>query len=123
MGKRYQRRAAELIRVHLSDLLRTQVNDARVRMVTLTGVEVNPTATRAHVYFSVLGEQGQREEALAGLRSAAGYLRRELGQRIRLRNTPELLFEWDASLERGERISDILDQLREDENEGLGTEL
>jgi ribosome-binding factor A len=122
MSKRYQRRAAERIRVHLSNLLQTQVNDARVQMVTLTGVEVDPKVTRAHVYFSVLGGSEEKAEALAGLQSASGYLRRELGQRIRLRNTPKLIFHWDPSMERGERISSLLDQLK-DESEGSETEL
>lgn len=122
MSKRYQRRAAERIRVHLSNLLQTQVNDARVQMVTLTGVEVDPKVTRAHVYFSVLGGPEEKAEALAGLQSASGYLRRELGQRIRLRNTPKLIFHWDPSMERGERISSLLDQLQ-DESEGSETEL
>lgn len=114
MSKRYQQRAAELIRVQLSNLLQTKVNDARVQMVSLTDVEVDPKVTRAHVYFSVLGGPEERDEALAGLQSAAGYLRRELGQRIRLRNTPQLIFHWDPSLERGERISKLLDQIHDE---------
>ena len=121
MSKRYQQRAAERIRVHLSNLLQTQVNDARIQMVSLTDVEVDPKVTRAHVYFSVLGGPEERDEALAGLQSAAGYLRRELGQRIRLRNTPQLIFHWDPSMERGERISNLLDQLH-DESEGSEAE-
>jgi len=114
MSKKYQRRVADLIQTHLSDLLRTRVNDPRVEMVTITDVDVTPDATRAHVYFSVLGGPDEQAEALAGLRSAAGFLRRELGRRVRLRNTPELIFHWDRSLERGERIAGLLDQIRDD---------
>ncbi|HIE39596.1 MAG TPA: 30S ribosome-binding factor RbfA [Anaerolineales bacterium] len=121
MGTKYQKRAADLIQVHLTDLLRTRVNDPRVHMVTITGVDVTADTRKAHVYFSVLGGPEAQAEALAGLRSAAGFLRRELGQRIRLRNTPELVFHWDSSLERGERISSILDELS-DEIEGPGSE-
>jgi ribosome-binding factor A len=121
MGTKYQKRAADLIQVHLTDLLRTRVNDPRVHMVTITGVDVTADTRKAHVYFSVLGGPEAQAEALAGLQSAAGFLRRELGRRIRLRNTPELVFHWDSSLERGERISSILDELC-DETEGSGSE-
>jgi len=123
MGKKYQKRVAGLIQTHLTQLLRTQINDPRVQMVTVTGVEVTPDASRANVYFTVLGGPEEVEETLVGLQSAAGYLRRELGQRLRLRNTPELIFEWDSSLERGERISDILDQLQESREEKEENEL
>jgi len=126
MSKKYQRRVANLIQAQLTHLLRTQVNDPRVHMVTITGVEVTPDITRAQVYFTVLGEQQEQEQALAGLHSAAGFLRRELGQRVRLRNVPELVFSWDSSLEHGERISDLLDQLQigqqEDEARDSGSE-
>jgi ribosome-binding factor A len=116
MGKRYQRRVSELVHVRLSDLLEHKSKDPRLAMVTITDVEVTPDATRANVYFSVLGGEEARDEALEGLRSAAGWLRRELGQQLRLRNIPELVFRYDPSVERGERISAILDEL------GLGDE-
>jgi ribosome-binding factor A len=116
MGRRYQRRVSELVHVHLSNLLERRSKDPRVAGVTITDVEVTPDAMRANVYFSVLGGEEARDEAREGLRSAAGWLRRELGQRLRLRNTPELVFRYDRSVERGERISAILDEL------GLGDE-
>ncbi|MBN1179179.1 MAG: 30S ribosome-binding factor RbfA [Anaerolineae bacterium] len=122
MGSLYEKRAAELVKIHLVDLLRTRVNDPRVQMVTITDVEVNTDATQAKVYFSVLGDREERDAALAGLQSAAGFMRRELGPRIRLRNTPELLFYWDASFERGERIAGLLDQLKDDFTDEPGTE-
>jgi len=114
MGKKYQGRVADLIQTHLTDLLQTRVNDPRVAMVTVTGVEVTPDTRRADVYVTVLGGPEAKAEAMAGLQSAAGFLRRELGQRVRLRNTPELVFHWDDSLERGERIDHLLDQLKDD---------
>jgi ribosome-binding factor A len=116
MGKRYQRRVSELVHVRLSDLLEHKSKDPRLAMVTITDVEVTPDATRANVYFSVLGGEEARNEALEGLRGAAGWLRRELGQQLRLRHIPELVFRYDRSVERGERISAILDEL------GLGDE-
>lgn len=114
MGKKYQKRAADRIQTHLTDLLQKQVNDPRLQMLTITGVEVTPDATRAHVYFTALGGSERQAEALAAIQSAAGFLRRELGRRLRLRNTPELVFHWDASIERGERISTLIDRLREE---------
>lgn len=116
MGKKYQRRVSELIHIHLSNLLERKVKDPRLEMVTITDVEVSPDASHAKVYFSAFGGDQSRQEAREGLESAAGWLRRELGQRLRLRRTPELIFHYDHSVERGERISNILDEL------GLGDE-
>jgi ribosome-binding factor A len=113
MGKRYQRRISDLVRTHLTELLERKANDPRVRMVTITEVTTTPDALRADVHFSVLGGA----EAQAGLDSAAGWLRRELGNRLRLRNTPRLVFHYDPSLERGEHIAGILDGLRLSEEE------
>lgn len=116
MGKKYQRRVSELIHVHLSNLIERKVKDPRLDMVTITDVEVSPDAAHARVYYSAVGGDQSREDAREGLESAAGWLRYELGQVLRLRRTPELIFRYDHSMERGERISNILDEL------GLGDE-
>jgi ribosome-binding factor A len=117
MGKRYQRRVSDLIRTHLTDLMERKVNDPRLRMVTITNVTVTPDALRADVYFSVLGDAEEQAEAQAGLESAGGWMRRELGRGLRLRNTPELVFHYDPSLERAEHIATILDELGFSEEE------
>jgi ribosome-binding factor A len=111
MSKKYQRRASDLIRTHLADLLRRKANDPRLQMVTITDVVVTPDTVRADVHFSVLGGPEAQAETQAGLESAAGWLRRELGRRLRLRNTPQLVFHYDPSLEHGEHIAGILDEL------------
>jgi ribosome-binding factor A len=98
-------------------LLSRKANDPRLRMVTITDVTVTPDARHADVHFSVLGGAEVQAETQAGLESAAGWLRRELGRRLRLRNTPALTFYYDPSLERGEHISSILDKLRISEDE------
>jgi ribosome-binding factor A len=116
MGKKYQRRVSELVHIHLSNLLERKIKDPRLDMVTITDVVVTPDASRADVYFSALGGEEAKADAQEGLKSAAGYLRRELGRELRLRNIPELVFHYDRSVERGERISAILDEL------GLGDE-
>jgi ribosome-binding factor A len=118
MSKKYQRRVSDLIRSHLTDLLERKVNDPRLQLVTITDVAVTPDAMRADVHFSVLGGADAQAEAQAGLDSAAGWLRRELGRSLRLRNTPQLVFHYDPSLERGEHIASILDDLGLNGDEG-----
>ena len=120
--RKYQRRVSDLIRTHLTNLLARKVNDPRLQMVTITDVTITPDAIRADVHFSVLGEAEAKAEAQAGLDSAAGWLRRELGRRLRLRNTPQLIFHYDPSLERGEHIASILDELGLSEEEEHDTE-
>jgi ribosome-binding factor A len=111
VSKKYQRRVSDLIRTQLTNLLGRKVNDPRLEMITITDVVVTPDITRATVHFSVLGGAEERAEAQAGLDSAAGWLRRELGQRLRLRNTPVLVFQYDPSLEHGEHIDSLLKEL------------
>jgi ribosome-binding factor A len=116
MSKKYQRRVGDMIRTHLMDLLGRKVNDPRLNMLTITDVTVTIDSSRADVHYSVIGDADARAEAQEGLDSAAGWLRRELGQRLRLRNTPQLVFHYDPSLDHGEHIENILDEL------GLGDE-
>ena len=124
MSKKYQHRISDLIRTHLTILMERKVNDPRLQMVTSTDVVVTPDALRADVHFSVLGGAEAQAEVQAGLDSAAGWMRRELGRGLRLRNTPRLVFHYDPSLERGEHIASILDELRlsdeEDHDTGAG---
>ena len=112
MSKKYQRRVSGLIRSHLTDLLARKSNDPRLYMVTITDVAITPDTRRADVHYSVLGGVESQVEAHAGLESASGWLRRELGRRLRLRNTPALVFHYDPSMERGEHIASSLDELR-----------
>lgn len=100
-----------MIQFHLTNLLQTQVGDPRVSGVTITGVQVTPDTKRAEIFYSVLGDQQSRHDAQEGLESAARFLRREIGARMRLRNTPALVFRWDPSLEYGEHIDHLLDEL------------
>lgn len=111
MSKKYQRRVGDMIRNHLMTLLERKASDPRLQMVTITEVVVTSDAARADVHFSVLGGAEAQVEAQQGLDSAAGWLRRELGHRLRLRNTPQLIFHYDPSLEHGEHISSILNEL------------
>jgi len=103
------RRIAEQIQRELSDIIRVELKDPRVGMITITDVEMTPDNAHAKVFFTVLGQQPRIDEAAAGLQHAAGYLRSELAQRIKIRVVPQLHFEYDASVERGIRLSQLID--------------
>jgi ribosome-binding factor A len=104
-------RMNERIRAILSELLLREVSDPRLQGVTITEVSLDPELMYATVYVNALGDETREEEVMEALKKAGGYLRREVGQRIRLRNTPELNFRWDKSLEEAERINQLLDSL------------
>jgi ribosome-binding factor A len=101
-------RVADQIQRELADLVRLEVKDPRVRMVTLTGVEVTPDYAHAKVFFTLLGTPAQQDAALRGLSHAAGFLRGQIGRRIKLHNIPELHFVFDESVERGDRLSQLI---------------
>lgn len=103
------RRVADQIQRELSELIRDEVKDPRVGMVTLTGVEVSSDFAHAKVYFTSLAAQGHAE-ALEGLQHSAGFLRAKLGPRLRIHNIPELHFHYDASVEAGVRLSKLIDE-------------
>src|SRR5262249_23500467 len=108
-GSQRLRRVADQIQKELSGLLRTELKDPRVGMITLTGVEVSPDLAHAKVFFTILGDAEALARTEAGLKRAAGFLRSELGHRLKLRITPEIRFVHDASVERGARLSKLID--------------
>jgi ribosome-binding factor A len=110
---RRQRQVAELLHEEISMLLQQRVDDPRLALVTVTGVEVTPDLRVAHVYVSIMDDDVEVKETLAGLKRAAGFLRRELATFVSLRYTPELHFRLDSSLEQGLRIDRLLDSLQE----------
>jgi ribosome-binding factor A len=110
---RRQRQVAELLHEEISMLLQQRVDDPRLALVTVTGVEVTPDLRVAHVYVSIMDDDVEVKETLAGLKRAAGFLRRELATFVSLRYTPELHFRLDNSLEQGLRIDRLLDSLQE----------
>ncbi|MDY0073557.1 MAG: 30S ribosome-binding factor RbfA [Thauera sp.] len=117
MAKEFSRsqRVVEQIRRELAELIRLELKDPRVGMITLTEVQITPDYAHAKIYFSHLGGAAGLDEVLAGLRRASGFLRRELGRRIRIHTIPELHFHYDRSLEEGSRMSQLIDQVaRED---------
>jgi ribosome-binding factor A len=108
---RRSQRVADLVRAELSSLLLVEAHDPAVKGVTITGVEMSPDLQSARVYFSVLGGEAERGRAGEGLARAAGYLRREVGQRCGLRYAPALHFVADRSVERGARVEELLAQV------------
>jgi len=111
MPKEFSRgqRVAEQIRRELSQLIQLELKDPRVGMVSLTDVEITPDYAHAKVFFTCLKGREAAGAAQAGLASASGFLRRELGRRIHIHTLPELHFHFDPSLEEGERMSKLID--------------
>jgi ribosome-binding factor A len=101
-------RIAEQVRRELAELIRAEVKDPRIGMISITGVEVSADYAHARVFFSSMSGREHVDSALAGLQRAAGFLRRELGRRITLHNTPQLRFIFDESLERGADLSRLI---------------
>ncbi len=94
----------------LAELIQFEVKDPRVGMVTVSAVEMSRDLAHATVYITMLDPDKALEPAIVGLRRAAGFLRRELGRRMRLRAVPELHFSYDRSFEEGARLSALIDQ-------------
>jgi len=109
------RRVAEQIQRELAELVQLEVKDPRVGMITLTDVEVTSDYSHAKVFFTLLGDQARLKEALAGLNSAAGYLRSQVAHRMKLRIMPALHFVHDTSIEQGVRLDKLIaDAVAED---------
>lgn len=104
-------RMSDLVRAELSDLILREIKDPRIKLVSLTEVEVTSDLRRAVVRVSALGDDAQREAAVEALRHARGFLRTELSHRLRTRVTPELVFELDRGAEHSQKISDLLESL------------
>ena len=100
----------------LSEIIRSEIKDPRVTgaMTTVVSVEVTPDLKYCKAFISVLGDQEKAKDAIVGLKSAVGYIRRELARRINLRNTPELTFILDQSIEYGVNMSRLIDEVTKD---------
>ena len=115
METRRTQRVSDAIRHEVADILQRQVKDPRIGFVTVTAVEVSADLRVARVFYTVLGSA--RDETLKGLRSAGPFIRRELGRRLRLKAVPEVRFEYDESTDRGFRMDEILEGLRDGREE------
>ena len=105
-------RVGEAIRDELAQLLARDVHDPGIGFITLTRVKVSPDLQSARVYYTTLGDEKAQRETAKALTRATPFLRRQIGQRIRLRRVPEVEFFYDESIARGDRIEQILQELK-----------
>ncbi|MBY7143627.1 30S ribosome-binding factor RbfA [Virgibacillus sp. NKC19-3] len=104
-------RVAEQMKKELGEIFTQKLKDPRIGFVTVMDVEVTGDLQQATIFISVLGDEQQKHDTLLGLSKAKGFIRSEIGQRIRLRKTPELMFEFDEAFDHGNRIETILREL------------
>jgi ribosome-binding factor A len=105
-------RVAEELREEVARIVEFDLKDPGLGFVTITRVSVTPDLRFARVYVGVLGDEAVRRRGLAALGRAAGFVRREVGRRLRLRCTPELVFEYDTGLDATDRVARLLDEVR-----------
>jgi len=110
-------RVAEQMKKEISQIIREELKDPRVGFVTVTAVEVSNDLRYAKIYVSILAEKEEETKTLEVLNKAKGFIRSEIGKRIRLRFTPEIIFKLDKSLERGARITKLLTQVNRREED------
>jgi ribosome-binding factor A len=118
-GKRSDR-VADLIQKEISDILLREIKDPRIGFITITRVTVTEDCRLAKIYFSSMGTPEERDQTIAGLDSAKGYVRKELGHRMRLKYTPEIVFQFDPSIEYAIHIGEVLHHLRKERGENEG---
>ncbi len=111
---------ADLVRKEISEMLVRTIKDPRIGFVTITRVTVTEDCRLARVYYSVVGTVEERAEAANGLDSAKGYIRRELGHRMKLKYTPELIFQFDPSVEYSIRMEELIHHLQEEREKKEG---
>lgn len=113
-GQRAQR-VGETIQHEISSLLLRGLKDPRIGFVTITGVEVTPDLHLARVFYTVIGDDATRKSTTAGLKSSIPFIRQQLGKQLRMRYTPDLIFQYDTSIEYGNRIESLLRDIHTDD--------
>jgi len=108
-------KVGEQMKKELGEIIGRKLKDPRVGFVTVTDVQVTGDLQQATVFISVLGDEEQKENTLKGLAKAKGFIRSEIGQRIRLRKTPEIFFEFDESIDYGNRIESLLNKIQNEQ--------
>ncbi len=111
MASRRPKRVGELMKHEISDLIQRGLQNPNLGMTTVTEVELTDDLRHAKIFISVYGENENQSPTLKSLIRAAGFIRRELSKRIRLRHSPELKFVWDNSIEQGERMTRLLEKI------------
>jgi ribosome-binding factor A len=110
-------RVAELLQVHLSQLLLTDVRDPRLQAITITEIKLDREIEHAEIYVNALGDESREREVMQALYRAQGFLRSELAHRLRLRRMPQLHFKWDHLLSQANTIENVLNSLKTKESQ------
>ena len=108
-------RVKEVIREEISQMLMGEIKDPRIGFATLTRVELSDDLRNAKIFVSVMGSEEEKKKTIKGLESASGFIRSELRKRMRLKFIPEIIFRLDTSIEHGEKIARILQELKKEE--------
>ncbi|WP_134700416.1 30S ribosome-binding factor RbfA [Ammoniphilus sp. YIM 78166] len=119
MSKVRVSRIGEQMKKELSQIIQREIKDPRIGFVTVTAVEVTGDLQLAKVFISVMGSEDQKENSIAALQKAKGFIRSELGKRIQLRHTPDLQFKIDVSIDYGSRIENLLNDIKKDSEDEL----
>ncbi|MDF2564601.1 MAG: rbfA [Massilibacillus sp.] len=117
MGQLRTEKVQELIKQEVSQIILKELKDPRIGFVTVTQVDVTGDLRSAKIYVSLMGSEDQIKECWDGLQKALGYIRREIGKRIRLRCTPELAFQLDKSLDYSVHIQELLSKIKDKDDE------
>ncbi len=107
-----QKRVADRIQAEIAALLQRDMKDPRLALVTVTRVTIDRELAFANVFVSTLGDEARQAEVMQVLDGAVGFIRREIGRRVRLRNTPQIIFHWDPGPANVEHVEQLLDQLK-----------
>ncbi|XID95084.1 30S ribosome-binding factor RbfA [Paenibacillaceae bacterium WGS1546] len=114
MAKYRVGRVGEQVKKEISSIIQTELKDPRIGFITVTGVDITNDLSLARVYLSILGSEEQKEETLKAIGRANGFLRSELGRRVKLRHTPAIEFRFDSSIEYGSRIEALLEKINQE---------
>lgn len=114
MSERRQQRVAEEIQRRASTFIREELKDPRIGFLTVTGVDINSDLTQATIHVSVLGDETEQRQTLAALQRAKGVVKRDIGDWLQIRTTPDISFKLDNSIERGTRVLEIIRGLEQE---------
>lgn len=115
-GKRATRVGDQIFKF-VAELLMIKIRDPRLKGVTLTGINLSNDLKNARIFFSVMGSEAEIKEAQSGLDSAKGFIKRQLGSGLKLRNVPDIIFDHDSTLATGNRLEQLFKKIQDDEKE------
>lgn len=111
-------RVEDQIKKEVSLIIQRELKDPRAGFITITAVELSSDLKSARIFYSVLGDDESKDKSEQALKSASGFIQRQIGIRMRLRYTPQIVFKYDHSIERGARIEEILKEIKQKEENG-----